>query len=140
MKANGFIFHLLSNTTLNKERVIEFVNNFTDGFVEETMRIMAYLTDFEDKPVVAETSDKIGKEQATFVSYNFFNNEVTYRYIENRKFNVPTEKVEEVADKVFDSYDNIPREIRWNDNGEDKVSVDIKYWRIVSCDLSNWQD
>ena len=134
MKSNDFINHLLANVNVDNARVIEFVNSFTDGNVDATMRIMSYLTKFCDAPKVSKTSD-IAKD-ARLVSYNFFTNRVDYRYIHEGNVRIQKDHVDDVnTSMVYESRDDIPHK-DWSSEG---VLVSLKYWNTNHCDLDKWE-
>ena len=132
MQNTDFIVALLNNLKLSNTRVFEAINAFTND-TEETIRIMAYLTEYCDKPEIPERSTKI-EGYTELVEYNFFKDRVYYNTIKVRKFRIPVD-FDYQEDKIYDDYYSIPREIR-NDEGE--LVVEVKYYSRENCSLYNW--
>lgn len=132
MQNTDFIVALLNSTKLSNARVFEAINAFTDS-IEETIRIMAYLTEYCDKPRIPEHSTKM-KGYTELVEYNFFKDRVYYTTIKVREFHIPAD-FDYQEDKIYDDYYSIPREIR-NDEGE--LVVEVKYYSRENCSLYNW--
>ena len=133
MNTNSFIQHLLNNVSLSNERILEFVDSFTKGNTFEVMRLMSYLSGFSDKPEVPETSNYA--TNATLESYDFFENEVHYKYLETRKFKV-SEEFLGLDGKVYDDWYSIPSELRKSSDGSNEITV--QYWSKGSCCLESW--
>lgn len=132
MQPNSFIQHLLSNVTLNNNRVLELVQSATNDCTDNVMRIMSYLSNYTDLPEVPETS-KVA-DQATLISYDFFKNEVRYKYLTSKTFKVD-EKFLELNNQLFEDYYKIPSEVRC---GTGTQSITVKYWDNDRCSLERW--
>lgn len=133
MKTKDFINHLLANVTVDNARVIELVNAFTGNDTDNAMRILSYLTGFCNLPEVATTSN-IAKD-ARLVSYDFFTNRVTYKYIRTAEVGIEEGHVDDITSDVYESRDAIPHK-DWTSKG---VKVVVKYWDTNECDLSKWE-
>lgn len=130
METKSFFNYLLSNITLNTDRIIEYVEAMSDGETEEMMSILSYLSGYSDIPEIPKKSTVC--DSATLVSYDFFKNRVSYKYLETRTFK--TENTD-FDGQVYDSYRDIPEELRQN-SGE--FTATIKYWREDYCNLRRW--
>lgn len=128
----SFIQHLLSNVTLDSDRVLEIVDTITGGNTSELMRIMSYLSGYSAKPEVPETSTY--REQAKLVSYNFVTDEVYFEHLESRVVRV-SEEQKDLDGTVYKAWYDIPTSVR-ADNGNTKIT--IKYWSNGKCSLANW--
>lgn len=133
VKTNPFIQHLLSNVSFDTKRVIECVESISKGNTDDTLRILEYLSGYSNIPEIPETSTC--ENLATFISYDFFENQVLYKYIETREFKVK-EEYKDLHGKVYGSWYDIPSEVR-SDSGDFKITV--KYWSSNSrCSLERW--
>lgn len=128
----SFINYLLAKQEIAIERVIEAIQSFTKNDSDRMLQIMSYLTCFSDKPVVKENSQI--RKNATLKSYDFFNDEVHYEYIESRFFKVSEDWIEHNG-KFFASYYDIPSDIR-ESRGDIEIEV---FWKSSNtCSLYNW--
>lgn len=82
---NPLLSSLLKTTLLNNERVMEIILNVVDDNTDEFLRIMAYLTDTTDMPLISDTNNTDNHEYV-YDSYNFIKDQVSYhgKYIETR--------------------------------------------------------
>lgn len=74
---SNFLNALLSKVQLNNERVIEVLNIITNNHTDEVIRIMAYLSDAENKP---EFPQEIQNDtfQVKVTAYDIVSNTVSY--------------------------------------------------------------
>lgn len=82
---NPLLSSLLKTTPLNNERVMEIILSVVDGNTDEFLRIMAYLTDTTDMPLISDTNNTDNYEYI-YDSYDFIKDQVSYhgKYIETR--------------------------------------------------------
>lgn len=132
MKTNPFIQHLLNNVSFDTQRVIECVEAISKGHIDDTLRILAYLSGYSNIPEIPETSTR--NNSATLEYYDFFENQVYYKYIETRELNVK-EEYKDLDGQVYDSWYDIPSEVR---NGSGDFKITVKYWSTNSCTLERW--
>lgn len=132
MQTNSFIQHLLKNVSLDSDRVLELVESMCDHNTEDLMRIMSYLSGYVNLPEVPQTSEI--RDSATLTSYDFFKDEVRYKYLESREFKV-AEEHKDYDGKVFGDWYDIPSDVR-NSFGDTKITV--KYWSTNTCHLDTW--
>lgn len=128
MKTNPFIQHLLGNISFDTKRVIECVESISKGQTDDTLRILAYLSGYSDLPEIPETSTC--GDSATLEYYDFFKNEVCYKYLATREIKVK-EEYKDRDGKVYDSWYEVPA-----NSGDFKITV--KYWSNNSCTLEKW--
>lgn len=135
MKNFEFIAHLLNDVQFDNYRVIEFVNAFAGDDTDNAIRILSYLTYYEPKPKVAIESDVA--DNAKLISYDFFADRVTYRYIRTGSVSIKKDHVDDVMlDGVYESRDAIPHK-DWSSEG---VKVEVKYWDTNYCSLKEWNE
>lgn len=137
METTQFIQYLLNNAQLNSNRVLELTQSFTNNDINELMRIMSYLTGFSEMTKVSEHSQKRKEKEATLVSYDFFRNQVTFKYLKERKFKVTEEWVANNDNQIFSSFYDIPIDVRNAHNGT--IEITVFHWAQEDCDLSSWQ-
>lgn len=82
---NPLLFSLLKTTPLNNERVMEIILSVVNNYTDEFLRIMAYLTDTTDTPLISDTNNTDNHEYI-YDSYDFIKDRVSYhgKYIETR--------------------------------------------------------
>lgn len=132
MKTNPFIQHLLNNVSFDTQRVIECVESISKGDTNDTLRILEYLSGYSNIPEIPETSTR--NNSATLEYYDFFENQVYYKYIETRELNVK-EEYKDLDGQVYDSWYDIPSEVR---SGSGDFKITVKYWSTNSCTLERW--
>lgn len=129
-----FISTLLANTKYDNKRVNAAILAFTDGDIDDFLRIMQYVTGDADIPNLSETA-KFDKYVAYLKESNFFKNKVSYTYLKSATFKVTTAIADTFGDIEYNSYYDIPNEIRKN-NGD--VELEVKYWTCDSCSIDVW--
>lgn len=132
MKINPFIQHFLNNVSFDTKRVIECVEFISRGQTDDTLRILAYLSGYSDLPEIPKTSTC--NDSATLEYYDFFKNEVHYKYLATREIEVK-EEYKDLDGQVYDSWYNIPSEVR---NGSGDFKITVKYWSSTICTLERW--
>lgn len=82
---NPLLSSLLKATSLNNERVMEIILNVVHNNTDEFLRIMAYLTNTTDMPLISDTNNTDNHEYI-YDSYDFIEDQVSYhgKYIETR--------------------------------------------------------
>lgn len=82
---NPLLFSLLKAKPLNNERVMETILSVVNNNTDEFLRIMAYLTDTTDMPLISDTNNTDNHEYI-YDSYDFIKDQVSYhgKYIETR--------------------------------------------------------
>ena len=134
MQPIAFIQGLLTEIKFSNARVLEMLQSFTNNNTDETLRILAYISGYAQKPEIPEHSEKINKEDATLIEYDFFRNTLEFRYLETRTYKV-SEEFKHLDGEVFDSCYSIPREVR-NNTGEFPITV--KFKDTSRCSLNEW--
>ena len=128
MQTNPFIQHLLGNVSFDTKRVIECVESISRGDTDDTLRILAYLSGHTDIPEIPKTSTC--GDSATLEYYDFFKNEVHYKYLATRELKVK-EEYKDRDGKVYDGWYDVPA-----NSGDFKITV--KYWSSNTCSLERW--
>ena len=128
MQTNPFIQHLLGNVSFDTKRVIECVESISRGDTDDTLRILAYLSGHTDIPEIPKTSTC--GDSATLEYYDFFKNEVHYKYLATRELKVK-EEYKDRDGKVYDGWYEVPA-----NSGDFKITV--KYWSSNTCSLERW--
>lgn len=134
MQTIDFIQSLLTKVEFSNARVMEMIQSFTRDNTDETLRILAYISGYAQKPEIPEHSEKINKEDATLIEYDFFRNTLEFRYLETRTYKV-SEEFKHLDGEVFESVYDIPREVR-NNTGEFPITV--KFKDTGRCSLNDW--
>ena len=82
---NPLLSSLLKATSLNNERVMEIILSVVNNNTDEFLRIMAYLTNTTDMPLISDTNNTADHEYI-YDSYDFIKDQVSYhgKYIETR--------------------------------------------------------
>lgn len=134
MQTIDFIQSLLTKVEFSNARVIEMIQSFTNNNTDETLRILAYISGYAQKPEIPEHSEKINKEDATLIEYDFFRNTLEFRYLETRTYKV-YEEFKHLDREIFESVYDIPREVRSN-AGE--FAITVKFKDTSRCSLNEW--
>lgn len=134
MKPIAFIQSLLTEIKFSNARVLEMLQSFTNNNTDETLRILAYISGYAEKPEIPEHSEKINKEDATLIEYDFFRNTLEFRYLETRTYKV-SEELKHLDGEVFENVYDIPREVR-NNTGE--FTITVKFKDTSRCSLNDW--
>ena len=95
---------------------------------------MAYVTGVANHPELP-VDIEVNEQPRIILEVNHFTEEVKYKCVNVRTFNVSPEEESLLEDKVYDDFYSIPKEVR-NANGNDKVVV--RYWSNERCSVECW--